>query len=212
MWLFLWIFFAFAIIGGFCWSYHVLYEQKRAWNVFAKKYNLEFAKGTFFEPPSAAGQIKGRQVNLYTQQKINDQTRTSSNQTVVEVFLNDLPGTTAVVTSAGFMDFMESVGLPAPFIVEDPKWPANILARTFEDERPDLWFLENSKRVEAIQTLSKMPFDIGFVTDADRAFVVVRTSLPLTDPKRINQILGQLFKAAELLETTSAPDKSAEPA
>ena len=75
------------------------------------------------------------------------------------------------------------------------------MARTFDEERPDLWFEENAKRVEAIAELAKLPFDVGFVCDADRAFVVVRTSHPLTDPKRINQIMGKLFQAAELLES-----------
>jgi hypothetical protein len=201
MWLFLWIIFVIAIIVAFVWSYHILFEQKRAWRAFAEKYNLDFAPGGFWDAPEASGFIKGRRVNLYSQPKQDIQTRTASTQNIIEVFLNTSPDTVAVVASSGFMDFLQSIDLPAPFIVEDTQWPAQILARTFDDERPDLWFLENSKRIEAIQLLSKLPFDIGFVCDRDRAFVVVRTSHPLTEPKRINQIIGKLFQAAELLES-----------
>lgn len=204
MWLFLWIVFVLAIVAAFLWSYHVLYEQKRAWRVFAGKYNLQFHKGQFFTPPSATGYIKNRRVNLYAQQKRDDQTRTQSTHSVVEVFLNAIPDTVAVVATSGFMDFMTMVDLPAPFIVEDQAWPADIMARTFDDERPDLWFLANPKRVAAIAMLRKLPFDIGFVCDREQAFVVVRTSHPLTDPKRINQIMGKLFEAAALLEDQSA--------
>lgn len=209
MWLFLWIVFVLAVIVAFIWSYHVLFEQKRAWKVFADKYGMNYITGGFFESPAMGGYIKGRRVNIYAQRKIDGQTGASSNQSVVEVFLNDIPDIIAIVTSPGFMDFQQMIDLPDPFNVEHPSWPAHVLARTTEDDVPEEWFENNPARVEAISQLTKLPFDTGFIANVEQAFVVVRTSHPLTEPKRINQIIGKLFEIAAMLEGASAPKTEA---
>jgi len=200
MWLFLWILFVLAIMGAFVWSYHVVFEQKRAWGAFAQKYNLDFAKGTFFQPPAAAGLIKGRQVNLYSQQRVNLETSTQTNTSVIEVFLNKYPDMYGAVGSQGFIDFMAALDLPEPFIVKHPKWPNNFLSRTIDEEQAVEWFLSNEKRIEALAELSKMPFDVAFMANDNNSFLAARTSHALTDPKRINQIMGKLFVIAAMID------------
>jgi hypothetical protein len=200
MWLFLWILFVLAIFVAIAWSYHVIFEQKRAWGSFAKKYNLEFAKGTFFQPPSASGLIKGRQVNLYSQQRVNPENATQTTTSVLEVFLNKQPTIYAAVGSPGFIDFMTALDLPAPFLVDHPQWPNGFMSRTLDDEPASTWFLANPKRIEAMAELSKIPFDVAFVMNDSNSFVVARTSHPLSDPKRINQIMGKLFAVVGMIE------------
>ena len=200
MWLFLWILFVLAIFVALAWSYHVVFEQKRAWSAFAKKYNLEFIKGTLFETPAAAGLIKGRQVNLYSQQRLNPENATQTSTSVIEVFLNEIPPVYGAVCSQGFLDFMMAMDLNEPFTVEHAQWPSQFLSRTLPNEPVHQWFMDDQKRIEAMSELAKMPFDVAFVMNDKNSFIAARTSHPLIDPKRINQIMGKLFVIATMVE------------
>lgn len=205
MWLFLWILFVLAVVGAFVWSYYAVYEQKRAWAAFAKKYNLEYMKGAMFKPSAVTGRLKDHRINVYAQENVNEQTGTRTTYSVVEVFLKNVPETYAVVTSKGFVDFLTQLNWPAPFIVEHKSWPASALARTFDNERPDEWFEAQKNRMIAMKTLLELPFDTAFVADGEQAFLAVRTAHPLSDPRRINQILGKLFEVSALLEGDNSP-------
>ncbi len=200
MWLFLWLVFVLAMAGFFVWSYHATYEQKRAWKTYAAKFNLNYVPNKLMQPPTMSGDIKGRLVNFYPQIVENAQGQRST-QTVVEVFLNNVPDTLCVVASHGFGDFVQVLDLPEPFDVNHPKWPKNALARTFDNENPVAWFLNNEDRVNAISDLSKLPFAVAFLCDGDQAFLAIRTPNTLGNPKRINQVVGKLFDIATKLES-----------
>jgi len=146
------------------------------------------------------GNIKGRLVNFYPQIIEGDNGKKSTH-TVIEVFLNQLPDTVCVVASGGFVDFVTVLDLPEPFTLDHARWPRGSLARTFEDESPDAWFLENQDRIMGIDSLFKLPFEKAFFTDVERSFLVIRTANPLSDPKRLNQVVGKLFEIATMLES-----------
>jgi len=212
MWLFLWVVFVLTAAGFFLWSYHATYEQKRAWKKFAEKYNLQYVGGKMMDSPSMTGEIKGRNVNFYPQMTETPQGQKIS-QNVVEVFLNDIPDLLCVVASTGFSDFVSLLELPEPFTIEDEKWPKTLLARTFEDEAPELWFRENTARIDAIQKLSKLPFDMAFLSDGEQSFVAIRTQNSLSNPAQLNKVIGVLFEAVKNLEsqTETKPDEPTEP-
>lgn len=199
MWLFLWVVFVLTAAGFFLWSYHATYEQKRAWKSFANKYNLQYVGGKMMDSPSMTGDIKGHKINFYPQITDTPQGQKIS-QNVVEVFLNDIPDLLCVVATSGFTDFVSLLELPEPFSIDDDQWPKNLLARTFEDEAPELWFRENKLRIEAIHKLSKLPFDFTFLSDGEQAFVAIRTQNPLSSGDKINKVIGVLFDAVKKLE------------
>lgn len=203
MWVFLWIIIVLAVIIGVIWSYRIVFEQQRAWAVFAKKYGMTCKKMGLFKAPDVAGQIKDKRVNIYSLTQINPETGVQQISTMIEVFLNNDPGVYGAVSSTGFLDYMNTVQLPMPFMVEHPQWPQNILARTFENEQISAWFSEKEERILAIKELNALPFDTIFVANDNNSFVGIRTTHPLDDPKRINQIVGKLFKIAEGLDSTS---------
>lgn len=199
MWFFLWILFVLAMVGFFLWSYHATYEQKKAWKAFSSKFNLQYIPGKMMQSPAVSGQLKDRLINIYSQ--IGDSTQgQAKSQTVIEVFLNDLPDVFCAVTSQNFIDFMTTLDLPEPFVVDSDNWPKQSMARTFEDETPSDWFLEKQYRIDAIKELFKLPFDVAFVSGGDQSFVAIRTPNPLNSPKKINQVIGKLFKIAKDLE------------
>jgi len=206
MFLFLWVVFVLAAVGFFLWSTHALFEQKRAWKAYAKKFNLNYTPGTMMQSPSMAGEIKGHRVNFYPQLSENDQGQRST-KNVIEVFLNDIPNTLCVVASRGFMDFVALLDLPEPFTVDDSNWPNNLLTRSLEDEEANVWFLNNKDRIIAIQNLSKLPFDTAFVCDGEQSFIAIRTSNSLGDPRRLNQVVGKLFDIIKMLESHESEDK-----
>lgn len=205
MWLFLWIVFVLVVVAAFIWSYHVIYEQKRSWRAFAKKYNLDYAQGTFFSPPVVAGLLKGRRVNIYSQQSMDNNQASKITYSVIEIFFREPPDVFAFVTSQGFVDFMGQVDLPVPFFVQDPKWPANVLSRTLEGEDPAQWFTDEQKRIDGINSMIKLPFDTAFVADGDQAFIAVRTSDALLAPKKINHIVGKMFDILAQIEDGQSP-------
>jgi len=199
MWLFLWVVFVLAAGGFFLWSYHAIYEQKRSWKAFALKHNLRFEGGRLMDSPAMTGQIKGRDVNFYPQMVETLQGQKVA-QNVIEVFLNEIPSIFCVVAKQGLIDFITSLELPEPFQVDDKEWPKNLLSRTLEDRAPELWFMQNSNRVKAISNLNKTPFDFAFLADTEQAFIAIRTSKPLTNPKQLNKVMSILFDAANKLE------------
>jgi hypothetical protein len=206
MFLFLWVMFVLMAIGFFLWSTHTLFEQKRGWKVYAKKLNLNYVAGPMMQSPSMAGEIKGYRVNFYPQITENAQGQRST-QNVIEVFLNDIPDTLCVVTSPGFSDFVAALDLPEPFSVDDSHWPKNALARSFEDEMPQAWFMGSKDRLNAIELLIKLPFDTAFVADGKQAFIAVRTPNPISDPKKINQVVNKIIQIVILLESENQEAK-----
>lgn len=212
MWLFLWVVFVLTAAGFFLWSYHATYEQKKTWKAFANKFQLQYVAGALMQPPAMAGEIKGRQVNFYTQ-NIENNLGQKMSQNVVEVFLNDIPDILCVVASSGFADFVSVLDLPEPFSVDDKAWPKNLMSRTLEDEAPEIWFKENHDRINAINKISKLPFDFTFLVDGEQAFVAVRTANPLSNSTQLNKVIGLLFDIVKLLESQGgeATAKSAPP-
>lgn len=199
MWLFLWVIFVLCAAGFFIWSYHTIYEQKKAWKAYAAKMNLTYNPGQFLESPTMSGEIKGHLTNFYPQLVQNTQGQKST-QTVIEVFLNTIPPMTCVVTSAGFSDFIAMVDLPETFTIDDQDWPKNVVSRSFDSEAPMIWFKEDRQRISAIQQLSKLPFNFAFVADGEQCFIAVRTANPITDPRKLNQLVTKLIILSETLQ------------
>jgi hypothetical protein len=199
MWLFLWVLFVLTAIGYFLWSYHATYEQKRTWKAFAQKYNLNYIPGRMMESPAMNGVIKWYDVNFYPQLVDTPQGQ-KMNKNVIEVFLNDRPDLISVVATSGLSDFVTLLNMPEPFSVQHDEWPKNILARTFEDEAPELWFAKDEKRIKALQKLAKLPFDWAFMCDLQQSFVAIRTSNPLSESAKLNKLMGLLFEVVKDLE------------
>lgn len=147
------------------------------------------------DTPSMRGVIKGHNVNFYPQMVENAQGQRSI-KNVVELFLNDMPDFMGVVASPGFIDFVTLLNLPAPFNVNHPDWPKNILARTVEDEVPELWFLANIDRIRAIQKLRNLPFDTTFLVDGEQAFIAIRTANPFSGDGQLQKIVSVLLSIA----------------
>jgi hypothetical protein len=208
MWLFLWLIFVLAMAGFFIWSYHATYEQKRAWKAFAAKLNLQYSPNKLMQPPAMSGVIKGRTANFYPQLTENAQGHRKT-ETVIEVFLNDIPDILCVVASRGFMDFVSALDLPEPFVIAHANWPEQAIARSFENENPDAWFMANEARAQAIADFFKLPFAVAFVCDGDQSFLAIRTPNPLSSPKRLNQVLGKLYDIASKLEAVERAPKPA---
>lgn len=199
MWLFLWVIFVLSAAGFFLWSYYTTFEQKKAWKAYAQKNNLTYVGGRMLDSPEMSGEIKGRLINFYPMVVENSQGRMVMHN-VVEVFFKQVPDVLCVVTSQGFKDFIRTTGLTDTFTVGVNDWPKNVLAYKTEDENPEVWFLDNPRRVEAIRQLTKLPFHTALVADGEQAFVALRTTNPLSEPTRLNQLVRKLNTLVEMLE------------
>jgi len=205
MWLFLWVVFVLVAVGFFLWSYHAIYEQKRGWKKFADKYGMQFFGGATMQSPSMSGLIGDYQFNFYPQISENAQGQKAT-KNVIEAFLNDIPDTLCVVASQGFADFVTVLDLPEPFQIENENWPKNILARTFEDQAPEIWFNASPSRIPTIKKMTKMPFDNAFVADGNQAFIAIRTNNSLKKSEQLEKItkaMALLCKALEDEKTQS---------
>jgi len=145
------------------------------------------------------GQIKGYDFNFYPQIVENVQGQRQT-QNIVEIFLNTVPDMISVVATPGFSDFVTVLDLPEPFHVDDPEWPTYVLSRTFPNEDPVSWFMNEKQRLAALQKLTKLPFDWAFFSDAERAFIALRTPNSLADPAKLNKLVGVLMDVTKMLE------------
>jgi hypothetical protein len=201
MWLFIWILFVLCVAGFFIWSYISIYEQKKAWKYYASKTGLEYHGGKLSDLPTMTGFIKDHKANFYPQIVQNEQGQRNT-RTVIEIFLKETPTVFCTVTSPGFSDFIAEIGLHDTFVVDDSLWPKKSLAYTVEDTQPALWFQANKNRVQAIADMMKLPFETAFVADGEQAFIAIRTVNPLSEPRRLNQIVMKMIAICALLESS----------
>ena len=210
MWLFLWVIFVLCAAGFFLWSYHSTFEQKKGWKAYAQKMGLTYSGGALLDSPEMTGEIKKHRVNFYPDFVENAQGQRST-QNVIEVFLNIKPDLACVVASPGFSDFLIEIDLPESFTVEDNNWPKSALSRCPTGQLCSEWFTGQRSRIDAIQQLLKLPFNSAFVSDQNNAFVVIRTANPISDPRRLNQVVNKLIVIAEMLQTNADQPTMAKP-
>ena len=210
MWLFLWVLFVLCAAGFFLWSYHTTFEQKKAWKAYAQKMKLQYSGGSLLQSPEMTGEIKGHRVNFYPDFVENEQGQKST-QNVVEVFLSTTPDVACIVASPGFTDFLMQINLPNTFKIENSDWPNSVLSQCPDGENCVEWFMADKNRVTAIQHLTKLPFNTAFVADKNQAFVVIRTANPLSDPRKLNQLVKKLILMAEMLQTKQDQPNIAKP-
>lgn len=196
-WILVWVLITFGIFGFAGWSYRILFQQKATWQAFAKRHKMEIVSGKTFEPVAVKGEIKGRNVQIYTVGDEDASTRTRITHTHVEMFVNTLPPAVIVAARRPLPTFMQGIEQTEPLSRGDDLWPHMGSAST--DNAAAVWPWFTPRRTEALKRLMTMPQEAQtfFIADGAQCYLLWRSLDPLETPDKLNTVVKQMFIIAE---------------
>ena len=122
-WLLFWFVLSFIIIGASVWSWMILFQQKKAWDAFAKKHGLSYTPGRLLGPASLEGYIEDYKISFFIGEKQAPDVRNRRYMTIVEMtFPEGLVGGGVAGTSE-MLPFMQTLSQLKPFsMTSDEHW------------------------------------------------------------------------------------------
>lgn len=190
------------VIGVTVWSLRILFQQKKAWASFAKKHGLSYEKSKFMESPRVGGFFGGRKVALYGTSRPTADARRQRFVTVIEVEMG--PGTPAAAAfgTAEFSDFLESLIFKQPYRPEGVDWKEGW--RVVAAEADALKAYMTPARIKALHNVFSMSgAAVLFFFDDFDSVLRVETSDPLRSEEKVDKIIRQFVKVADILAPTN---------
>ena len=187
-----------VVWGSFLWTTQILMRQKKAWEMFAKKYKLTYEKGQFFGSPAMVGAIGKYQVAYYSAQKPTTDVQGQRSVTVVEIgYPQGLVDGGAAGTEV-MVPFMQTMNLLHPYNPKWQEWNKDFKMMVREDSEADGFW--NQKRLQALQDiLSAEKADVLFLYDDREALIRYETTDPLQDPNQIKKITERFFELSNTI-------------
>jgi len=209
MWgLFLWAVFAVFIMGVFLWSTAILFQQKKAWQAFAKKHNLIYEADRLLEPPIASGKIGSYKMSFFTDVQRTQDVRGKRTVTVIEVEMGLGMSAAAALATKEYKDFIAELDLPDSFDPDMPAtdWSPHHIIKTKDVEKLKLYL--TTERLKTLQSLFAMRNATAlFFFDTHEAVLRIETPDPLRDAVHMDKITTRLVHSLDILKPTAAEQK-----
>lgn len=198
MWIFLWLVLSMFVIGIFGWSTVILYQQKSAWELFAKKNKLAFDRGKIFGPPRITGRLHNFNIDIFTDAQRTDDVRGQRYVTVIEIDLGQKLPTGGVVSTKDFALFVDNLNVKQKYNPDSDVWDPSHLIRTHDKEIMAAYLTDD--RLKALNALFSMKSSMAvYMFDEPGCFLHIETTDPLRDDAHLEKILKQLAKIAKKL-------------
>ncbi len=193
IWFLLWLFLSLTLLYFFGWTLLILYKQKRAWKLFAKKRDLRYEGGKFSDAPSMAGDIEGYEFSFFPAQYEIGDIRHNRKMTAIEVTLKNKPPFEGFVASGLLVETIKLAELPHEFTPEHEKWKGDSLVVTDNVAAMSSYLTSDRQEVVTRWMLkNNIWFLIGFRNDV---YVLrIDTPLPMDNPKKINALVKMILK------------------
>lgn len=194
-----WIALSLFLLGFWFWSNWVLYRQKQAWKLFAKKRKLRYYSGKVFDSPELSGTFQEFEVLAFTAEHDSEDGRVGRRLTSIEVSLHSSLPVSAAVASGGMVKLVEELHFQAEFRPDIPGWDNSYIVRSRDNAVMRAYLTD--RRFQALVKLMKIKnaWTILFFTGG-RGLLRIDTSDPLYDPKKLDGIMKQMVEVAKILE------------
>jgi len=207
----IWLVFSAFILSIYAWSLRVLFQQKKAWKEFAKKYDMEYRPGRLTEPPYITGNYKKHRIFLYTSIQITEGVRGQRFVTTIEIELGQgLPVPAALGTKdVGYL--ILGLRFNMEFVPDSDHWKSSYVLRTTNTAMLHKYLTE--ERLETLDRLFTMNnAAVLFFFDPVEAVLRIETSDPLKKSEKIEKILDRILHDMKKLKITAKEHKEIEKA
>lgn len=197
-WFFIWFLLSAFLIGVTLWSQIILLRQKKAWEAFASRHKLTFARGTFMGSPEIHGAIGAYRVDFFAARRMESDLRKSRFVNVVEITAPDGLFDGGMAGTVEMQTFIQSVETVRPFVIEQEGWEAGHKIFVRAQEAAKAYFTPERLAVVG-QILKTRNADIILVFTEQEIVVRVETADPMIDAEKINRIVTRLMGLLEKL-------------
>lgn len=194
------------LLGATAWSTIILIQQKKAWEAYAKKKNLQFTPNKFFEPCSIEGRIDEVNLSFFTATQENPEARKSRQLTVLE-FNDPNPYVDGMACGSSEMrNFIAALTALSTHNTKDLKWENGHLIVSRNKKAVTTFLTED--RAKIITGLLKFPkSDVLILFDKEEGVYRFETSNPLSDLEKIESTVEKLISRIQKLRAT--PEEAA---
>lgn len=189
--------FVFVIYG---WSLFVLFQQKKAWKLFAEKNKMQYDGGKMTLPPSMTGYFSGYRVYMYTDTVQTQDMRGQRYVCVIEVELGQGMFVSTAIATKEMAPFILSLdALRQEVKPQSRNWDDSYIIRTRNASLIKRYLTED--RLKSLHSLFGMKSSsaIFFFDDIEAVFRI-QTSDPMRDADKIKRILTRITKQLEILK------------
>jgi hypothetical protein len=202
MWIALWVLVTAFLIGVTGWSFLILVRQKKAWEIYAKKKNLIFKKGTLMGPPEISGVIGAMTIGLFTSERPTNDVRGKRYVTTVEVTSPKGVFDGVVSGTKEMLPFMQSLTKIHPY---EPKhkdgWDESHYIFVTEDPAADAYF--SKTRLDVLSTFLKTKnVDAVAAITAKQIVLRVETFDPMQDADKIEKAIDRMIVIIDKLSAS----------
>lgn len=202
-WLIIWILLSAFLLTVFGWSMVILYQQKKAWAAFGKKYGMEYHAGKMTGPPLLAGKLGNYKISLFTDAQRTNDVRGQRFVTVVEIEMGSGMPTAAAIATKEYAAFISTLDLDETWSPDDKDWAASHVIKTRSAERLVTYLTPERLKVLKVLFAKKNSISLLFF-DENQSVLRIETSDPLRNPEHMEKITSQLIGLADKLRPPQA--------
>lgn len=206
MWISIWVclvVFVFIFVG---WTLLVLFQQKKAWEAFAKKNKLKYKSGTFMGSPEVSGDMNGYLFSLFSGSQQTEDVRGQRFVTIIEFQMGKGMPTGGVIATKEFSAFAEGLVFKQIYKPELAEWDGNYVVRARDKKNLDVYL--SNERQKILYSIFKMKNASAlFFFDEIEAVLRIETSDPLRNEAHLDKIIKQLLGAIDILVPTAKEKK-----
>ncbi len=199
IWFLLWFVLSVILLGATGWSTIILFQQKRAWQQYAKAKGLSFDKGTLFGPCQMEGVIGDYNLSFFTAVQQNEDTRKNRQLTVMQVTAN-IPFIDGIAMGTKEMfPFLKSLDAITLHDLQSNKWDKKNSIRSRNKKMVSAYLTE--ERIDILTQILNMPnADILIILDDEQGVFRFETSNPLKNVKQIDAVINKLIARIKKLQ------------
>jgi len=211
MWFILWIALSVFVIGFYIWSLRVLYQQKYAWSVFAKKKGFEYDRGKITDPPTISGEVDGVNLSFYTGERTTEDVRGQRFFTVLEFHVDCKMPTGGVICHKDFRSIIDGLSFNQPYNEKTKVWKkGQYIARSRNAALLEDYLTED--RIQIIGKLFKQKdVSILYIFDEVEAVLRLETADPLVKPSTLDKYTKNMVFAMKKLMLTAEEQERYKP-
>lgn len=171
----------------------ILYKQKKAWEVYAKRKGLAFNKGTLSGPCEMEGSIDGFHVSFFTATQQKEDSRKNRQLTVMQLtlakpFMNAIGAGTAEMLP--FLNALEEI---SPHSLEHEKWDSKANHIFSKNKEAVDKFLTDERIVILNNILKLANSDNLILLEDEQAVFRFETTNPMTEVETIEKLVKKLM-------------------
>ena len=190
-------------MGVFLWSSFILFQQKRAWDAYAKKHKLTYESRGMFSAPVVSGRMGANKLAFFTDAQKTRDVRGQRMVTVIEAEMGVGMLVPAAMATKEFRGFVADLSLPDTYEPDGAEWSKDYVLQTRNVEKLKLYL--TPERLKVLHGLFSMRNSAAlFFFDTHEAVLRIETPDPLRDAVHMEKITKRIVDTLDKLRPADA--------